>query len=134
MTHTPGPWTLKGIQAQEIHDAEAEYDAYVENEQTMSIVIMGPERPEKGNTKYIAEMDCDPVAASDTLRGVTDSDWANARLIAAAPDLLSALESALLCIGMCWSYGKENGLSKDTLAIAERDFEKARAAIAKARE
>lgn len=65
----------------------------------------------------------------------TDAGWdestratfeANARLIAAAPDLLAALEDALSCVAICPDHGVVPG------ARADR-YDAARAAIAKAK-
>lgn len=57
-----------------------------------------------------------------------------ARLIAAAPELLAALERSLQYIIVAHRDGLDSGLSKETLALAQTDFEMVSAALAKARE
>lgn len=61
---------------------------------------------------------------------MTPERWANARLIAAAPDLLAVAVSA----ASCWDFmSRDMGLPAIERAAAARKAEEARAAIAKAR-
>lgn len=88
-THTPGPWSLR-----------------MTGWQTNPAAIYSPRRP--------GAVACIPARTSVPL----DEQSANARLIAAAPDLLAALEELL----PMWSSG-----------IDEPWVERARNAIAKAK-
>lgn len=92
--HTPGPW---GISSDPCH-----YD-------TLSTVTAGDERKVQPDRQMIVQV--------GGFAGVPEQE-ANARLIAAAPDLLAALQSVLA-----------NSLDSQGLADAHKQ---ARAAIAKA--
>ena len=89
--HTPGPWFITGSMTKYV-------EARIPGRMIQEVAA------------------CGPTAADD---GYGEQQMANARLIAAAPELLEALESVL-----------ENCLDSDGLAAA---YEKARAAIAKAK-
>jgi len=104
--HTPGPWTIDPVN---------------------TTMVFGP-TPEGEPYRYI--IDCDSTFAGDG-----DCDEANARLIAAAPDLLTTCEAALeeLCPEWCRS-GPMRGTSEDCRecgAALLRD--RMRAVIAKAK-
>jgi hypothetical protein len=92
--HTPGPWTLS---------------AYYPNR------VIGDRNDGEG--RYVADCHCNGLNGAEQ-----PEDAANARLIAAAPDLLEALQ------GMLDVYGNDGHLHAPALAALRA----ARAAIAKA--
>lgn len=98
--HTPGPWT-HGI-------------GFVRN---MGRDVLGV------GVQAIDGGDWTPVAALSFVEDVNDTDRANACLIAAAPDLLQALQPFVLA-----------NSSEDTIVLVVRtaDVTRARAAILKA--
>jgi hypothetical protein len=79
--HTPGAWTLDGIQ----NNSQA----------TTSIIVRSSGNASHGNAPYVAEVSWPRDGLRRFESAMTDEDWANARLIAAAPDLLEALKDAL---------------------------------------
>lgn len=96
-SHTPGPW--------ECFHAKNEH-----GEETMGI---------RGGTCFIATMDT--TAIGDGPYRMPESGEANARLIAAAPELLDAAELTL---------ARHDG----PCAMSEDDWDELRAAITKAKE
>ena len=99
-THTPGPWTVESCRNED-------------GSPFLSISGQGP------FGAWLA--DIQPASVNGKPLGVTQRDEANARLIAAAPDLLSAL------IGMMNRYGDKTEHPFCDSSIS------ARAAIAKAK-
>jgi hypothetical protein len=96
-THTPGPWTWAGITS------------------------CDPVGPDAGNGYYcVAPESNKTTVVCNIINGPT----ANARLIAAAPELLAALRDIVECGNIdCGAYWK----------VDAADIAKARAAIAKAK-
>lgn len=101
--HTPGPW----------HYTECLQN----NRYGPPLTIRGPEKQD-----LIASIS--GACLHDPRHG------ANARLIAAAPDMLSALERSLQYILLAYREAVEE--KADRAKIAEKDLELVRAAIAKA--
>lgn len=103
--HTPGPWT---------HDPE------VTDPDTLNTAPEVSAKLPNGDTRYICRM-------FGTAPQVIEESQANARLIAAAPELLTTLQDILLDI----AANESNGL---TVKSANRwaSVERARAAIANA--
>mgnify|MGYP005822540887 FL=1 len=112
MTYTPGPW--------DIHEANDRNDAFY---------ITHKNRRGIGSISNSFNDDGDQYTSAE--------DAANARLIAAAPDLLEALEESVaeLCLSINFNdaadlnAGEEPDGDPDTIAIVGR----AEAAIAKAK-
>lgn len=67
-----------------------------------------------------------------TVEHMEEESYANARLIAAAPDLLEALEEAANALDVTAAYIREHTPNKATAEGIENDARKARAAISKA--
>jgi len=76
--HTPGPWSLDGIQ----NNSAA----------TTSIIIRSSGNASHGRAPYIAEISWPRDGLRRAESAITDEDWANARLIAASPDLAEQCE------------------------------------------
>ena len=93
--HTPGPWTVGTGKTKELKG---------------EILCVGLE----------TTPDWTPISIISPVDAVTETDLANARLIAAAPDLLAALNAMLTHMGM-----DEDEWNKPT-------FNQARVAVAKA--
>lgn len=104
--HTPGPW--------EAIPAKNEY-----GEETISI---------RGNAEFIASMDTRSIDGGPY--NMPPQGYANARLIAAAPDLLDALAGLL---GACRDAYKREGIKGDSVAILAAAVE-AQVAIRRATE
>lgn len=102
MSHTPGPW------ATEIN----EYGS-----RRIGVVFAGGR-----NIARICGKGSMPQPAANSFGALTDESDANARLIAAAPDMLKALERAEFCIRGYTDSSKR-----------ECDLDAIRAAIAKAK-
>lgn len=104
MKHTPGPWQRfdDGGRINERHTYGPEY----------ADVIWGPDGPGRGSIA-----DCSPHGRA------TEESIANARLIAAAPELLDALHATLRVLNEI-----ENRWSEE----ADRAIAQARAVITKA--
>lgn len=102
--HTPGKWKARELFA---HD---------EPEQSMGLFIY-TEKNSRGSNP-------DPIAS---LPGISREDFANAQLIAAAPELLAALESLLEFMPIVANspFGRANNV--------QAYIDDARAALAKAR-
>jgi hypothetical protein len=100
-SHTPGPWRSTGADCKVVSDGEKEWNP--------GLNLTGP--------AFIAA-----VGGHDPLTAV-----ANARLIAAAPDLLDALESARLALMRYGQFVPNN--ERDSYAHA---CNKASAALARA--
>lgn len=105
--HTPGPWN----------------DVHVQGE-GVRIVATGPFAPIGQRLAWVPADDTEQLASGRVVERVSIEARANARLIAAAPDLLAALE--LIYHVMCNADVLDSGARR----IAEA---KARDAIAKAR-
>ena len=105
ITFTPGPWRVHRLNYPAGEDVSFEVLA---------------ERPAKGHQYFIAQTIMREVAKEGERIAI---DEANARLIAAAPDLLAALKAVLPMAG-AWAGGVD--LSEDARVLA------AVAAIAKA--
>jgi hypothetical protein len=105
--HTPGPWTLL------IH---------VEGDPVLNVIRDGTEKYRGSITsaKWIAELD------ADSLDGECGENEANARLIAAAPDLLAACEAVLSNLDHLSDVWGQEGVTR---TVQDR----LRAAIAKAK-
>ena len=100
--HTPGPWRVEWR-------GEKERPGIESDSASLSVVIYGVK----------SDDDCG-------IHGRTpDEERANANLIAAAPDLLEALEVLTLAIGLTPIAGNKDAL--------QESFDIARAAIAKAK-
>lgn len=97
ITHTPGPWTIGNP------------------------IFSGPYYIMVGGHTEIARVSDAPATSSDYYIKNHDEREANARLIAAAPDLLAALQDFV------W-----RGKDMEAMGIDSGDMAKARAAIAKA--
>lgn len=105
MAHTPGPWTTK--QALKPSDGGYDFGIGVEID---------------GHLHCIAE-------AFEVIGPTTRVDaYANAHLIAAAPDLLAALERAVTYVEL--TYDEEGG---EEAAEAKHDLDMCNAALRKAR-
>jgi hypothetical protein len=121
VSHTPGPWV--------IWDGHTSVHAGPVKENTRSCL--------RGGRGTICEMDellCDCGEDYDLIHddngGVCPALLANARLIAAAPDLLTALQMAIPALEWCdqqWAKSPQRGEGVNVLAFV-------RAAIAKATE
>lgn len=98
--HTPGPWFITGSMTKYV-------EARIPGRMIQEVAA------------------CGPTAADD---GYGEQQMANARLIAAAPDLLEALEYAVVDFDN-WAAHEDNHPHEHLVAWAE----KARAAIAKAK-
>ena len=102
LQHTPGPWVVSGL---EIHDRETRFD---------------DSGARTGNTpNSIAYLHLVPVGCRE----------ANGRLIAAAPELLEALERLLACVSPQSRQSTAISFSAPKLNAADQ----ARAAILKAK-
>ena len=78
--HTPGEWMLDGIQ----NNSGA----------TTSIIVRSARgNASHGHAPYVAEISWPRDGLRRSESAITDEDWANARLIAAAPKLLAFAES-----------------------------------------
>jgi hypothetical protein len=108
--HTPGPW--------ESHDVTDDQDADCGN-----WVVEIPETP--GNTVirlWFGDMESN-----------TGEDIANANLVAAAPDLLAALEANLAGMSHVQQHGCQKNACSERRRLAELASTLVNAAIAKAR-
>jgi hypothetical protein len=103
--HTPGPWT-RGFG---------------------NHVYQG-DRPDPANLGRLVAV-CEP---STRTKGDWDQVWANAKLIAAAPELLEALIDAQKALELAHTHYGEVGGAKTHWGIWEAADSKASAAIAKA--
>lgn len=107
--YTKGPWTAGDFRNQEVDGGEC----------SVACMNVMPSGDYRGEVCYIQ--------SADHIRGISaDEAVANARLIAAAPDLLEALE-------LVAAWGPPCCLSVDEAKTFDADHEKARAAISKAR-
>lgn len=80
-THTPGPWMVAPCSdGDEIRNVVADYSERIDGGLTIRVA------------RWIAELDASLDFDSDVERQLAEMD-ANARLIAAAPDLLDALKA-----------------------------------------
>lgn len=105
--HSPGPWTRDAVMSEHLHDIILDYLV-----------------PDMGSPIIVANVFCEEDFGSVTLQQAN----ANARLIAAAPDLLAACEA--------WDLGFTEGEQFDHaqfLAWVNKNRAIARAAIAKAK-
>lgn len=105
---TPGPWLL------EEHGRDPEGAVTVYGRFTI------PDGRGKGELIMPAVAKC----AITTRWAPDEEDWANARLIASAPDLLEALERVL---GELLSTGRTSRLIEEAIGQARDAIEKARA-------
>lgn len=114
--HTPGPWTwFTDIVSDERDPAKR----YIQN-------------PDADKCKHFIGADGQGFALTVGLN--RETDLANARLIAAAPDLLAALEACLPTLrGAIDDLQGETGELGRLRRQNERAFERAHAALAKAR-
>lgn len=98
--HTPGPWFIwqelamqnEGCEPDEIADElsyESEHGIYAGNPVECSRGVM------RGHAAHICDIDADNIDFDDNEDAVKGIGLANARLIAAAPDLLAALQALL---------------------------------------
>lgn len=115
MTHTPGPWHQG--KDKPVYAGGADY--------LYSLHIYAAPRTEEDNETDIAWVSC----RDDDAQGCGDAPrlsqaTANARLIAAAPDLLAALKETLRCFDLR-SRGGRVGFERNA-------YDAAKAAIAKA--
>lgn len=107
-THTPGPWKATHIKGRTTNE---------------HIRITGGDAGTDGEDCMYLEI---PALGTRGQNGMGRRDWANARLIAASPDLLAALEAALPALEWhAFRYPND----KDE----QRIYDAARAAIAKAK-
>ncbi|MTJ81767.1 MAG: hypothetical protein F8N37_12215 [Telmatospirillum sp.] len=106
--HTPGPWCITG-----------------EDEYASGCPFVEISSGEDGTSLFHVTA----WAVADVDRGITDEDRANARLIAAAPEMLAALELALEYWALeYWAHRQQR--YKNRLPVW---VQTARAAIAKAK-
>lgn len=131
MTHTPGPWRVETITAGDVYTSDDDLSMFRHEGQTLTLIIKGPNRIEKSNTCYIAEIDCDPIASRDLNKHPTQSDVDNARLIAAAPDMLATLQHGLNAAQVAVDTWESGNLAGAVRALDAWAFE-AEATIAKA--
>lgn len=112
LTHTPGPWTHKRIESSDDH--------------TIVYCLIGPEKhlTTGRGIAYAGTYGKSRKLETVGIRQTDEECEANARLIAAAPDMLEALTAA-----MAW----RNGLRNPDLPISEFPEMAIRTAIAKAR-
>lgn len=111
LAHTPGPWhVVNGI---EVHDKAAEYDS------------SGTRIGETPNRICLVEY---PYSYPDYRHGATKE--ANARLIAAAPELLEALRGALVALEQAYTALPDDSPAQDYFVACY--IEPAREAIARA--
>jgi hypothetical protein len=108
-THTPGPWTVESCRNED-------------GSPFLSISGQGP------FGAWLA--DIQPGSVNGKPLGVTQRDEANASLIAASPDLLTALYNLTV-----WLEGEKLGYNAKELSSVslQRHLDVARAAIAKAK-
>lgn len=108
-SHTPGPWS--------VGDEDEGFDgvAYVE-------VHAG--RYMDASFRSVARIQADFI--NDAFQTIGLADWANARLIAAAPELLAALTDTMEALAMCQPQTAHGARCQSDAML------KARAAIAKA--
>lgn len=112
MSHTPGPWKLED--ESDVHASD------VLGSDGTHVVCFGHDYDDYGRFGW-------PKGRWSQKK---EEEWnatveANARLIAAAPELLEALEDVLNCVALCPEHGD--------VVDAPSKYEDARAAIAKAR-
>lgn len=85
--HTPGPWHVDAVHSEALHE-----------------VCMTNPPPKEGNPVVLASVEYDQDRGTcPTLREAN----ANARLIAAAPDLLAACQAAMAFVST-WQHGFED--------------------------
>ncbi|WNO06004.1 hypothetical protein [Rhodoferax mekongensis] len=115
--HTPAPWHWVNSQTDEPFDFDVEWDGY--GRPSLRTVA-----ETKKSTFSLPEwiLDAEPMQ--------NGNDAANARLIAAAPELLEALKQAVDCGMVPKTSASESGASKHSRQVQVADM--IRAAIAKA--
>ena len=120
--HTPGPWFIwqelamqrEGCEAEEINDEllhDGEFCIYAGNP------IECTRGSLRGHTAHICDVDADNFEFGDYDEAIKTTALANARLIAAAPDLVKTLEELSLYVahnGDEWVRNK----ARDALAKA----------------
>jgi hypothetical protein len=132
--HTPGPWFIwqelamqrEGCEPDEINDEllqDGEFCIYSGNP------IECTRGSLRGHTAHICDVDADNFDFGDDDEAIKTTALANARLIAAAPDLLEAAKLALQS-AESWIHDQLDGTSSLESALAK--LEPVRAAIAKA--
>ncbi len=102
--HTPGPWVIESVHSEALHD-----------------VCLGYQVPEAGNPILVASAYDDEFGVINYLEAE-----ANARLIAAAPELLLHLEKAIGLLASCGTVidftsdeANEINRAKDSIAKAK---------------
>jgi hypothetical protein len=114
MGHTPGPWVLRGSDNATPHILHQQHDC--------------PEQDISDPDQLVC------ILPAEITRSY--NSWANARLIASAPELLEACMAMVAwdeAEKMAKPYDDDNGADwRQRLALCAEAFDKARAAIAKA--
>jgi hypothetical protein len=116
--HTQGPWKVKFQESR--RDAASYTDKYWHDQW----VIKGPDK--KHSPVAMVRVEGLGLGPSKAVRK------ANANLIAAAPDLLAALEAVIEDLEGGIAQADEEGASQDWLEDANNRLDAAKAAIAKA--
>jgi hypothetical protein len=130
--HTPGPWFIwqelamqrEGMGADEIQDEllyDSEFSIYAGNPSECTISSL------RGHSAHICDINADNFDFDDDEEQSKAISLVNARLIAAAPELLEALQAFLRAP----SVGSD-GPGSSTIVVQDFNLRAARAAIAKA--
>jgi hypothetical protein len=107
--HTPGVW---GTAHRKNADGMFSTEVFCEKGETIATLAWYPKNEGSGVTSTYRE--------------------ANARLIAAAPDLLAALQDLLSDESPMWAWVNERGIGKEEYALRSGRIDRARAAITRA--
>lgn len=118
-THTQGPWKVK------FRESKPHTTHYTDKYWHDQWLIKGPNN--KHSPVAVVKVEGFGSGPSKAVRK------ANATLIAAAPDLLAALEAVIEDLGGGIEQADEEGVSQDWLEGANNRLDAAKAAIAKAK-
>lgn len=125
--HTPGPWFIwqelalqrEGCDPEEITDElfyEPDHSIYAGNPKECTRASL------RGHTAHICDVDADNYGFDDEEGVIKAMALANARLIAAAPDLLEALQGLLDVTDFHELYGNKTEAARAAIAKATGEF------------